>query len=104
MDNRENLFEKTLIPTVLCEGIAIITISASPSKVSSRKPIRITPTTRVAPLIITCHGPVPYTSDKDVPWNYGADVYYHGIKQDFKNEEADLDVSNIVGANKITRI
>ena len=61
------------------------------------------PAPRVTPLIITCPGPVPYTSDKAAPWQYGADVYYHGIKQNLKIKEADLDVGNIVGTNKITR-
>ena len=48
-------------------------------------------------------GPIPYSSDKVVPWNYGADVYYHGVKQDLlaiKDEVAkgtDPDVDNIVG-------
>ena len=53
MDNREILFEKTLIPTVMFEDVSIITIPPNPSKVSSRRPIRITPARRVAPLIIT---------------------------------------------------
>ena len=81
--------------------LSIITISANPSKVSSRRPIRITPVQRIAPLIITVLGPIPYTSDKAVPWHYGADVYYHGIKQELKNEEADIDVSNIVGTEDV---
>ena len=68
-----------------------------------RKPVRITPVPRIAPLIIIVPGPIPYTSDKAVPWHYGADVYYHGVKQDLKSEEADANVSNIVGANKFTR-
>ena len=74
MDSREILFEKTLIPTVSFEDVAIITISANPSKVSSRRPVRITPSLRVAPLIITFPGPVPYASNKAVPWHYDADV------------------------------
>ena len=97
------LFEKTLIPTVPFEDVSIIRISANPSKVSSKRPVRITPAPRIAPLIITFPGPVPYSSNKVVPWNYGTDVYYHDIKQDLKNEEADPDVSNIVGTNKITK-
>ena len=100
---QRNFVQENLIPTVSCEDFAIITISANPSKASSRRPVRITPAPRVAPLIITFPGPVPYASDKVVPWHYGANVYYHGIKQDLKNEEADLDVSNIVGTSKITR-
>ena len=103
MDNIEILFEKTVIPVVRNEDVAIITISANPSKVSLRKPIRITSVPRIAPLIIIVPGPIPYTSDKVVPWNYGVDVYYHGIKQELKNEEADTNVSNIVGASKVTR-
>ena len=103
MDNKEILFEKTMILLVPIQDVAIITISANPSKVSSRKPVRITPVLRIAPLIIIVPRPIPYTSDKVVPWHYGADVYYHGVKQDLKNEEADIDVSNIVGASKVTR-
>ena len=76
MDNKEILFEKTMIPF---EDVAIITISANPSKVSSRKPVRVTPVPRIALLIITALGPIPYTSDKAIPWHYGADVYYHGV-------------------------
>ena len=50
-----------------------------------------------------------YSSDKTVPWNYGGDVYYHGVKQDWLADEdsifekADPDISNIVGTTKITR-
>ena len=80
MDSREILFEKTLTPIVPFEDVVIITISANPSKASSRRSVRITPALRVSPLIITCPGPVPYTSKKDVPWHYGADIYYHGVK------------------------
>ena len=80
MDNKEILFEKTMNLLVPIQDVAIITISANPSKASSRKPVRITFVSRVAPLIITVPGPIPYTSDKVVPWHYGADVYYHGVK------------------------
>ena len=30
-------------------------------------------------------------------------MYYHGVKKDLKVEEADADISNIVGASKVTR-
>ena len=103
MDSKEILFEKTLIPVVPFEDVAIITISANHSKVSSRSPVRITSAPRVAPLIITFLSPVPYASDKVVPWHYGVDVYYHGIKQDLKNEEVDPDIGNIVRTSKVTR-
>ena len=54
-------------------------------------------------------GPIPYESDKIVPWNCGGDIYYHGIKQDgmaveeINSEEEDSDISNIVETSKITR-
>ena len=37
---------------------------------------------RAPPFMITVPGPIPYTSEKVVPWHYGADVYYHGVKQE----------------------
>ena len=103
MDNKEILFEMTMFLFVSNEDVSIITISANPSKVSSRKPVRATPIPKIAPLIITASGPIPYTSDKAIPWHYGADVYYHGVKQDLRTEEADMDISNIVGTSKVTR-
>ena len=53
-------------------------------------------------------GPVPYVSDKTVSWNYGGDIYYHGIKQDWpaaeeiNSEEEYSDISNIARTSKIT--
>ena len=82
MDNKEIMFEKTPSTRSLCEDILIITISDNPPRVSSKRPVRITSTPKVAPLIITFPGPIPYSYDKVVPWNYGVGVYYHGIKQD----------------------
>ena len=103
MDNKEILFENTVIPVVPFEDVSIITISDNPSKVFSRRPVRIIPVQTIAPLIIIIPGPISYTSDKAVPWHYGVDEYYHGIKQDLKNEEADTDVSNIFGTSNVTR-
>ena len=58
----------------------------------------------IAPLIITSPGLIPYSSDKAVPWNYGAEVYYHGIKQDSQiNEDKTDDVTNIIGSSRVTR-
>ena len=54
-------------------------------------------------------GPVLYSSDKTMPWNYGGDVYYHGIKQDWPaaedsiSEKVNPDINNIAGTSKITR-
>ena len=67
IDSKEILFEKTLVPVVPYEDIAIITISTNPYKVSSRRPVRITSAPRITPLIIIFPGPVPYASEKAVP-------------------------------------
>src|ERR1043165_2869143 len=67
------------------------------------------PAPRVAPLIITSPRPVPYSSDKDILWNYGAEVYYHGVKQDPLTIEDIIveaiipDIDNITGSSKVTR-
>ena len=39
-----------------------------------------------------------------VHWNYGAEVFYHGIKQDtwIEEEKAD-DISKVTGSSKVTR-
>ena len=101
MDDKEILFEKTPVPTVSYKDVSIVTISANPSRVSTKKPVRITSVPKVAPLIITMPGPIPYSSDKTVPWNYGGDVYYHGVKQEWLADEdsilekADPDISDI---------
>ena len=53
--------------------------------------------------------PISYSSDKVIPWSYGADVYYYSVKQDqliVTNEVArdiDPDIGNINGTSKITR-
>ena len=89
--------------------MSIITISDNPPRVSSKRPVRITSTPKVAPLIITFLGPIPYSSDKAIPWNYGDDVYYHGVKQDLlaiKNEvteDTNPNINNIVTTSQITK-
>ena len=82
MDDKEILFEKTLVPTISYNDVSIVTISANPSRVSTKRPVRITSVPKVAPLIITMPGPITYSSDKTVPWNYRGNVYYHEVKQD----------------------
>ena len=82
--NQEILFENSPVSPVPVEDVSIITISANPSRVPKRT-VRITSVPKTTPLIITMPGPVPYESDKTVPWNYGGDIYYHGIKQDRKS-------------------
>ncbi|CAI8610952.1 unnamed protein product [Vicia faba] len=109
IDDKEILFEKTHVTTVSCKYVSIITISSNPFRVSTKRPVRITSAPDLAPLIITTPGPIPYSSDKVVPWNYGAGVYYHGVKQDLLAVEdevsgnTDPDIGNIVGTSKITR-
>ena len=109
IDNKDILFEKTPVPTVSYNDVSIVTISANSSRVSTKRPVRITSVSKVAPLIITMPGPIPYSSNKTVPWNYRGDVYYHGIKQDWpaaensSSEKVDSDISNIAGTSKITR-
>ena len=34
------------------------------------------------PLIITSPRSIPYSSNKAIPWNYGVEVYYHGVNQE----------------------
>ena len=63
----------------------------------------------MAPLIITSPRAVPYSSDKAIPWNYGAEVYYHGVKQDpltiedIKVEATIPDIDNITRSSKVTK-
>lgn len=68
------------------EEVDVITILVPPKK----------PTVR-----ITLLGPVPYSSDKGVPWNYGEEVYYQGQKVDVKTPNSD--VNNVGGTGRITR-
>ena len=89
MDSHENLFEKTPFVKILTKSVSqeikdvsIITISNTLVRITSKGPITISAERRITPLIITTLGPVPYSSDKDVAWNYGVLVYYNGIEQD----------------------
>ena len=106
---KEILFKKVPLARNSCEDVSIITIFDNPPRVSTKRPVRITYVPKFSPLIITMSGPIPYSSDKVVPWNYGAGVYYHGVKQDLLAiedkvaEGTDPDVDNIVRTSKITR-
>src|ERR1044072_7050638 len=61
-------------------------------------PIVISAPTKPVPLAVTKPGPLPYESDKVVPWHYRSDVYYHGVNQEdvsSSTEKGDvLDVYN----------
>ncbi|KAI5382844.1 hypothetical protein KIW84_070306 [Lathyrus oleraceus] len=102
MDDRTILLEK--IPKVEnpIEEISVIARFRVPVKITAtRLPVKITAEPKVAPLIITAPGPVPYSSSKAIPWNYGGDVYIHDIKQD--DNSANPNDVDIVGTSKITR-
>ncbi|KAI5420437.1 hypothetical protein KIW84_044288 [Lathyrus oleraceus] len=74
-------------------------------------PKRIPTPARLVPLVVTLPGPVPYSSEKVVPWHYGSDVYYHGVKQVFilipsKKEEVekeDVNAGDFSSFGRITR-
>ncbi|CAI8585743.1 unnamed protein product [Vicia faba] len=106
INDRGIIFEKTPSTRNLCIDVSIITIFTNPPRASSKVPVRITSTPKVSPLIITSPGPIPYSSNKAAPWNYGADIYYHGVKQDplaIKNEateDTNPNIDNIVGTSK----
>ena len=117
MDDRVILFEKIPPMKSSCksvsqglklEDVAVIITSDIPVRITFKGPINITAEPRVAPLIITTLGPIPYSSNRAIPKNYGADVYYHGIKQeplavkDENTEVIDPNVSNIVGTSKVS--
>ena len=52
-------------------------------------------------------GPIQYKSNKTIPWNYGGEIFYHGVKQiesaEENSDEEIPDVGNIAGTSKITR-
>ena len=100
MDSKEILFKKIVVPAVPTEEVSIVTIFNNPPKAPSKKPVKIMSAQKIAPIIITVPGPLPYTSDKAVPWHYGEDVYVLRVKQEF---DTSTGVSNITGPAKVTR-
>ncbi|XP_058775062.1 uncharacterized protein LOC131649314 [Vicia villosa] len=58
---------------------------------------------RAPPLVITLPGPVPYTSERAIPWNYGGEVFYQGAKYEVKAPVEKEDVDNVVGIGRMTR-
>lgn len=83
------------------EGVSVISIPYSPANIPA--PARPTP------LTITMPSPIPYSSEKAIPWHYGSDIYYHGVKQaDMppkvkENVDESLNVENFAGVGKMTR-
>src|SRR3954470_7211099 len=114
MDRGTIRFEKTPTVEELCEGFSrglkfedVSMISKTPLKIPTKAPLRISSEPRVAPIVITQPGPIPYSSDKAVPWNYGAEVFIQGVKQELESVKAsendNPDVGNIAGTSKVTR-
>ena len=48
----------------------VSTIFGNPVRITSKGSMKITAEPRVAPLIITAPGPIPYSSNNSIPWNY----------------------------------
>ena len=65
------------------------------------------PDLKFIPLKITMSGPIPYKSNKTIPWNYEGEIFYHGIKQiepvQENSDDETHDIGNIAGISKITR-
>ena len=112
MDNHIILVEKVPSMENFFQGFELedmSVISRTPVNINSKGPGKITAEPRIALLIITASGPIPYSSNKAIPWSYGDDAYYHGVKKEplvvesGNTEVTDSNVDNIVGTNKVTR-
>ncbi|XP_058783918.1 uncharacterized protein LOC131658667 [Vicia villosa] len=88
-------FERVRRPEMVENEVNVASISYIPAKI----PIPA----RAPPLVITLPGPVPYTSERAIPWNYGAEVFYQGAKYEIKSPIEKEDVDNVVGIGRMTR-
>ncbi|XP_058784698.1 uncharacterized protein LOC131659539 [Vicia villosa] len=88
-------FERVRRPEVFENEINVASIPYTPAKI----PIPA----RAPPLVITSPGPVPYTSEKAIPWNYGGEVFYQGAKFELRTPVEKEDVDNVVGVGRMTR-
>ncbi|XP_058733544.1 uncharacterized protein LOC131605170 [Vicia villosa] len=72
-------------------------------------PVSIPYEEQPAALMITVPGPIPYESEKAIPWHYGSDVYYYGTKEEgepSKEKLVEASVANtdyFAGTGRITR-
>ncbi|XP_058725722.1 uncharacterized protein LOC131597017 [Vicia villosa] len=71
-------------------------------------PIVIPYTEQPTALMITVPGPIPYESEKVVPWHYGSDVYYYGTKKEDELKDKFVEVvvantDNLSSTGRITR-
>ncbi|XP_058752437.1 uncharacterized protein LOC131625607 [Vicia villosa] len=88
-------FEHVRHPKSVKNEINVLSIPYTPTKI----PIPA----RAPPLVITLPGPIPYTSEKAIPWNYGGEVFYQGAKYEIKAPVEKEDVDNVVGIGRMTR-
>ncbi|XP_058746759.1 uncharacterized protein LOC131619709 [Vicia villosa] len=88
-------FEHVRHPKSVKDEINVLSIPYTPTKI----PIPA----RAPPLVITLPGPIPYTSEKAIPWNYGGEVFYQGAKYEIKAPVEKEDVDNVVGIGRMTR-
>ena len=85
MDNHIILVEKTPFMENLFQDLELEDVSViyrTSIRITAKGPVKIKVEPVVTPLIITAPRPIPYSSDKAIHWNYEADVYYHGVKQE----------------------
>lgn len=80
--------------------VSVISIPYSPAEI----PVPA----KTVPLTITVPGPVPYLSEKVVPWHYGSDVFYHGVKKvdppkEGPSGDENLNVESFTSVGRLTR-
>ncbi|XP_058746081.1 uncharacterized protein LOC131618951 [Vicia villosa] len=95
MDTGYLQFERVQRPEIVKSEVNVVSIPYTPAKI----PVPA----RAPPLVITLPGPVPYTSEKAIPWNYGGEVFYQGAKYEIKIPAGKEDVDNVVGIGRMTR-
>lgn len=81
---------------IIEEDLAVISIPYDPVS------IPIPP--RSASITITVPGPVVYESEKAIPWHYGSDVYYHGVKQESSSAEVKSDGEKVASAEDLAGV
>ncbi|XP_058745783.1 uncharacterized protein LOC131618617 [Vicia villosa] len=95
MDSGYLEFEHVRRPEMVESEVNVASIPYTPTKI----PIPA----RAPPLVITLPGPVPYTSERAIPWNYGGEVFYQGAKYEVKAPVEKEDVDNVVGIGRMMR-
>ncbi|XP_058765542.1 uncharacterized protein LOC131639041 [Vicia villosa] len=95
IDNGYLQFEHVRCPKVVENEVNVVSIPYTPARI----PIPA----RAPPLVITLPGPVPYTSERAIPWNYGSEVFYQGTKHEIEIPVEKEDVDNVVGIGRMAR-